>query len=89
VTASGLLAPGSPWVLLSGGHAAALYQGQQWRELPVVPAGTSVLASGPGGAIDALAVSGTTVTAWRLGTGASSWSKVQALSVPIQYGSSS
>lgn len=84
------------WVLLSGGRAAtidALAAGArgtaQWTLLPRVPAGTSVLASGPSGATDALAVSGATVTVWRLEPRATLWSKVQTISVPIQFGSSS
>jgi hypothetical protein len=48
-----------------------------------------VLASGPDGAVDALVPSGATLTVWRLVSGAAAWSKVQAISVPIQYGSSS
>ena len=36
--------------------------------LPPVPAHTTVLAAGPDGAVDALAVSGATLTVWRLAT---------------------
>ncbi|HEY6791987.1 MAG TPA: hypothetical protein VI365_32205 [Trebonia sp.] len=54
-----------------------------------MPAQTAVLASGPDGAIDALAPSGTTLTVWRLAPGAAAWSRVQTVKVPIQYGSSS
>ncbi|WP_187365599.1 hypothetical protein [Trebonia kvetii] len=54
-----------------------------------MPSGTRVLASGPGGATDAFAVSGATVTVWRLKPKATVWSKVQTISVPVQYGSSS
>ena len=93
---SGSLAPSGTWVLLSGGRAAtidapaAAAEGTaQWTLLPRVPSGTSVLASGPSGATDALAVSGATVTVWRLGPKATVWSKVQTISVPVQYGSSS
>jgi hypothetical protein len=53
-----------------------------------VPAHTSVLAAGPGGALDALAVSGDSLAVWRLAAKATVWSKVQAISVPIQAGSS-
>src|SRR6202012_1395829 len=89
VTASGPLAQGGAWVLLPGGRAAtvslpaATAGGAQWRMLPPVPAGTSVLASGPGGAVDALAVSGSPLTVWRLETKDSSRSEVQAGSVTI------
>jgi hypothetical protein len=53
-----------------------------------VPAHTAVLAAGPGGAVDALAVSGDTLTVWRLVPEGTVWSKVQAIGVPIQSGSS-
>lgn len=87
--ASGWLSSSGAWVLLPGGTAAAISgPGASWRTLPRVPARTSVLASGPGGAIDALATSGSVLTVWRLGPSASSWSRVQSMNVPIQYGSS-
>lgn len=97
VTASGTLAGDGAWVLLSGGRAATITApaggssgpAKQWVRLPDVPAGTAVLASGPAGAVDALAVSGSTVTVWRLAPRATAWSKVQTVSVPVQYGSSS
>jgi hypothetical protein len=82
-------------VLLSGGRAAtvdapagAAGGTARWTLLPRVPSGTSVLASGPGGALDALAVAGTTVSVWRLPVNGTVWSKVQAISVPIEAGSS-
>ena len=95
VTASGTLQPGGAWVLLPGGRAATVSVlgttsgGPRWLLLPPVPSHTSVLASGPDGAVDALAVSGDTLTVWRLVPRATAWSKVQAISVPIQNGSSS
>ena len=82
-------------MLLPGGRAATVSVlgttsgGPQWLLLPSVPSHTSVLASGPDGAVDALAVSGDTLTVWRLVPRATAWSKVQAISVPIQTGSSS
>jgi hypothetical protein len=91
-------------VLLPGGRAATIApvgttqtsttqagttQGDpQWLLLPPLPARTSVLASGPHGATDALAESGDTLTVWRLAPGATVWSKVQTISVPVQSGSS-
>jgi hypothetical protein len=82
-------------VLLSGGRAATISApaqttgaASQWVTLPPVPAHTSVLAAGPAGATDALAVSGTTLTVWRLAPGATVWQKVEAIGVPIQLGSS-
>jgi hypothetical protein len=89
VTASGSLQAGGAWVLLSGGRAATIATAGRWVRLPAVPRGTAVLASGPAGAVDALAVSGSTVTVWRLATAATAWSAVEAISVPIQFGSSS
>jgi hypothetical protein len=95
VTASGTLPADGAWVLLSGGRAATIDEplpktgAAKWTLLPTVPAQTAVLAAGPGGAVDALAASGTTLTVWRLAPKATAWSKVQAITVPIQYGSSS
>lgn len=89
ITASGTLAPGGAWVLLSGGRAATIAgPGTQWTLLPPVPAKTTLLAAGPDGATDALAASGTTLTVWRLAPRATVWQKVEAIGVPIQVGSS-
>jgi hypothetical protein len=94
VLASGTLSPGAAWVLLAGGRAATVSAlgttpgSPQWRRLPPVPAHTAVLASGPDGAVDALAVSGETLTVWRLAARATAWSQVQRISVPVQLGSS-
>ncbi len=82
--------PGGVWVLMPGGQAATIGgPKQQWLLLPPTPAHTSVLAPGPGNAIDALAVAGSMLTVWRLDRGATIWTKAQSMSVPIQYGSSS
>jgi hypothetical protein len=90
VITSGRLAAGGAWVLMAGRRAAVIATpGARWRPLTPVPAGTAVLASGPDGAIDALAVSGATLTVWRLAPGAAGWLKAQTVQVPIQYGSSS
>ena len=90
VLASGTGSGGTVWVLLSGGRAEAVAgPGASWRALPPVPRDTAALAAGPGsGAFDALAVSGGTLTVYRL-TPAGAWDKAQVISVPIQYGSSS
>lgn len=94
VVASGALSPAGAWVLLTGGRAATVSapgttSGRpRWRLLPPVPGHTVVLASGPGGATDALAVSGETLTVWRLAAKATAWSPVQRISVPVQLGSS-
>jgi len=81
---------GGLWVLMPGGQAATIGgPKQQWLLLPPTPAHTSVLASGPGNSVDALAVSGSTLTVWQLDRGATIWTKAQTMSVPVQYGSSS
>ena len=92
VRALGFGADGSAWLLLGGGRAETIGgTGGSWRALPPVPPGTGTLAPGStatgGGAYDALAVSGSKLTVWRLAQGA--WAKVQLITVPIVYGSSS
>ena len=96
VIASGGLAgatatsPGGVWVLMPGDQAATIGgPKQQWLLLPPTPAHTTVLASGPGNSIDALAVSGSRLTVWQLNRGATLWTKAQTMNVPIQSGSSS
>jgi hypothetical protein len=59
-----------------------------WRTLPALPPGTATLAPVPGGEFDALAVSGSNLTVWRLASASAAWARAQAISVPIQYGSS-
>jgi hypothetical protein len=91
ITASGTLQNAGAWVLLPGGRAATIsaFGQEQWQWLPPVPSHTTVLASGPAGAVDALAVSGDTLTVWRLLPRATVWSKAEEINVPIQIGSSS
>ena len=95
VRALGFGADGSAWLLLGGGRAETIGgTGGLWQALPPVPSGTmtlappgtATLAPGTGGAYDALAVSGSELTVWRLAQGA--WAKVQQITVPIVYGSS-
>jgi hypothetical protein len=89
ISTVGTLAGGGAWVLQPGGRAATIGgPGQQWLLLPPVPARTSVLSSGPNGAVDALAVSGVTLTVWRLARAATVWTPIQSMTVPVQYGSS-
>ena len=88
VRALGFGADGSAWLLLGGGRAETIGgTGGPWQALPPVPPGTATLAPGTGGAYDALAVSGSRLTVWRLAQGA--WAKVQLITVPIVYDSSS
>jgi hypothetical protein len=89
VSASGFGPGGSVWVLLGGGRAETVSgPGSGWRALPTLPAGVATLAPGPSaGGYDALAVSGSRLTVWRLA--ATAWAKIQVINVPITYGSSS
>jgi hypothetical protein len=94
IAASGFESGGSLWVLLGGGRTETIAGvGGSWRALPPAPAGTATLApaasrsAAAGGGYDALAVSGSALTVWRLASAA--WAKVQVIHVPIEYGSSS
>jgi hypothetical protein len=73
----------------AGRRSAAVVSpaGGQWRELATPPAGTSVVAVGPGGTFDALIADQSTLLVDSLGPGG--WHRTQALNVDIQYGSSS
>jgi len=87
IAASGFGPGGSAWVLPGGGRAQTIAgPGASWRALPPLPAGTATLAPGPGGGYDALAVSGSVLTVWRLD--AAAWARAQVIDVPIEYGSS-
>ena len=89
VAASGTGSGGAAWVLLADGRAYEVSgPGSAWRRLPSPPSGTAALAAGPGDAYEALAVASGKLTVYRL-TPAGAWGKLQTLSVPIQYGSSS
>jgi hypothetical protein len=59
-----------------------------WQSLPALPAGTATLAPGAAGGLDALAVKNARLTVWQLAAGSAAWARAQAISVPIQYGSS-
>ena len=100
VGALGFGAGGSAWLMLGDGHVETIGgAGGSWQALPAVPSGTVTLAppsgatltpastASGGGSYDALAVSGSKLTVWRLAQGA--WAKVQLITVPIVYGSSS
>jgi hypothetical protein len=88
IRASGFGANGSAWVLLGDGAAATISgPGGSWDAvLPAVPAGTAVIALGGAGP-EALVPKGSKLTVWQLASGA--WTKVQSMTVPIVYGSSS
>ena len=63
--------------------------GSAWLPLPPLPPDTATLAPGPGGAADALAVRGGTLTVWQHDPDGTTWTKIQVINVPIPYGSSS
>lgn len=90
LAASGAGPGGTSWVLLASGRAEMdSGPGTPWRDLPAAPRGTAALAAGPGNnAVEALAVSGSTLTVFTL-TPAGTWTRTQVISVPIQNGSSS
>jgi hypothetical protein len=89
LTASGTMPGGAAWVLLGGRAEIVSGPGNPWRDLPATPQGTAALAAGTGGAgVEALAVSGSTLTVCTL-TQAGTWTKTQVISVPIENGSSS
>jgi hypothetical protein len=98
VRALGFGSGGSVWLLLGGGRAETIGGlGGSWQALPPVPSGTVTLApqgtlapgstATDGGSYDALAVSGSKLTVWQLTRGG--WAKVQLITAPIVYGSSS
>jgi hypothetical protein len=80
---------GTVAIITSTGRGAIASTGSSWQPLPLLPADTATLAPGPGGAADALAVHGGTLTVWHYVPGGTSWAKVQVVNVPIPYGSSS
>jgi hypothetical protein len=80
---------GTAAVTLTGQRAAAITAGSAWRVLPALPPGTSTLAPGPSGSLDALAVHRATLTIWHLGPAHGPWTRTQTISIPIQYGTSS
>lgn len=89
VRSSGFGADGEAWAVLTDGRAETISgQATAWRALPAVPPGTAALAPGPGDGFDALAVSGSKLTVWRLSPGTTAWAKTQVINVPIEYGSS-
>lgn len=86
IRASGFGAGQAMWVLLADGSAATISPGGTWQALPRVPAGTAAIVPGQA-RVDALAVTGATLTVWRLA--GHSWALAQTIKVPINYGSGS
>jgi hypothetical protein len=89
VTAASFGPGGGTAITLTGNRGLTIAgPGQPWRTLPALPPGTATLASGPGTAMEALAVRGATLNVWRPGADGTGWTEVQAITVPIRYGSS-
>jgi hypothetical protein len=81
---------GAAGLVLSGGDGEVLAgPGSGWRQLPPLPSGSQVLAVGTGGQAEALASHGSVLTVWAAGPASPGWARDQAITVPIQYGSSS
>jgi hypothetical protein len=81
---------GAVAIVLNGGRGVTVAgPGSSWQPLPALPAGTATLTLGPAGSLDALAVHRTRLTDWRLAPGATAWRAGQAITVPVQFGSSS
>jgi hypothetical protein len=83
--------PGAMVAIITGANHGQITTGARsaWLPLPPLPPGTATLAPGPGGTADALAVRGGTLTIWQYAPGGTAWAKIQVISVPIPYGSSS
>lgn len=64
-------------------------EGLSWQHLPSPPPHTAAVALTPDGGVDALAVQLVALADWRLGSGSTTWSRTQTMTVPIQFGSSS
>jgi outer membrane murein-binding lipoprotein Lpp len=80
---------GAVAVATATGTAALIPKtGSRWRALPGLPAGTATLAVTAGGGVQALAVSRNTLAVWQQEPGRLTWTLVQKISVPVQYGSS-
>lgn len=60
-----------------------------WRSLPTPPTGTATVVVDGDGEVDALSEDLVQLTDWRLDAAAGTWSKIETVTVPIQFGSSS
>ncbi len=94
VLSSGPAGGSGIFALISGAGAAERLEvldvaDMRWTRLPSPPEGTTTVAFGPSGAVDALAAGVTVCTVWRLAAGASRWERTQQIQVAIQFGSSS
>lgn len=85
--------PEGLFVLTSGAGAPASVQVWRgptapWVTLPPPPNGTSTVAFGRDGTVDALTVSDTTFASWTLGRAGHDWVRTQLAEIPIPFGSS-
>jgi hypothetical protein len=77
----GVVLSGRAGLVLAGPSAS-------WQRLPELPRSTQTLAIGPGNLIQALTSKRSTVTIWTCDRQMDSWTRTQAVKVPIQLGSS-
>jgi hypothetical protein len=61
----------------------------RWSRLASPPPGTATVSFSTGGQVEALVVDDTLFSDWQLGRAGERWRRIQALKVPIQFGSSS
>ena len=81
---------GTTAIITTANHGQTITPGgSSWEPLPALPSGTATVAPGVGGTTDALAVHSGTLTVWQHAAGASVWTTIQVINVPIPYGSSS
>jgi hypothetical protein len=81
---------GTTAIITTANHGQTITPGgSSWEPLPALPSGTATVAPGVGGTTDALAVHSGTLTVWQHAAGATTWTTIQVINVPIPYGSSS
>ena len=88
LASAGIGPAGTAAVITTSGRAAVITSAGSWHPLPTLPAATATLVPGPASQAEALAVHRGTLTIWQLAAGGSTWTKMQVIEVPIQYGSS-
>jgi hypothetical protein len=76
-------AAGTAAVVLPGGRAAVLRAGAGWTQFGGLPAGTSTLAAGQGGVVEALVPQGKSLAVWQLRHG--SFVLIQTIEVPSAH----
>ena len=94
IASTGVEPGGGFVVLFSGPRGSSVLDTETgpagaWQQLPAPPPASAAVAVGAGGAVDALTVASTVLTDWRLGASTRTWSKIDTVTVPIQFGSSS